>query len=264
MNYLSSDLSDLYTKFCTYKRDALRTRNLNLSYIPFFFPTLLLPLGILINNHPDISITPPTDLGVLSYYNIMTEKKKFESGKSYIPIMVIPLQEDRREKMLNDFVSGTQSNYCGGINAFAYVINELSDNIIEHSAFSHAYIAAQSYPTLKYTEVTIIDNGISIPNSYEANNIPFKDDCEALSMALDGVSTKNSNERGFGLRTSLDLLRKGLNSNCIIVSRGVKLIADKEKMISQPLKNNDIFSGTLISARIPYNSEKVDIYDYVE
>ncbi|MHA2328009.1 MAG: hypothetical protein ACXACR_05765, partial [Candidatus Hodarchaeales archaeon] len=229
----------------------------------FFFPTLLLPLGILIRENPNLSIIPPTNPNVLTYYNIMTEKKKYESGRSYIPIMGIPHEEDRREQMFEDFISSNLHQFCGGKEAFAYVVGELTTNIYEHSNYSHAYIAAQNYPTLKCTEITIIDNGISIPHSYEVNSIPFHDDCDALSKAINGVSTK-STERGFGLGTSLDLLRIGLNSSCLLVSRKSELITEKERMIYKLLENYDVFSGTLISARIPYKSEKVDIYDFVE
>ncbi|MHA2166744.1 MAG: ATP-binding protein [Candidatus Hodarchaeales archaeon] len=177
--------------------------------------------------------------------------------------MVIPFKEDPTGDMFYNFVSGSQYEFCGGMTTFAQVLNELTDNIYEHSKFSHAYIAAQSYPNLKYTEVTIIDNGISIPSSYEINNITIEDDIDGLSKALDGISTKSS-ERGFGLSTTLRVLRKALNSECLIISRGAELIADKKNMNMRSLPQNEIFNGTLISARIPYNLKKVNYYDYAE
>ena len=89
-------------------------------------------------------------------------------------------------------------------------------------------------------------------------------------MALDGVSTKEAlqggltSERGFGLSSSLEILTKGLNSNCLIVSRGAELVADRKRIKRKLLKHNDKYSGTLISARIPDTIKKVDIYDYLE
>ncbi len=107
MSSPSSDLSNLYTEFCRYRSTALQTKILDLTFITFFHPTLLLPLGILIHENPNISVTKPTNPGLLSYYEMMTEKKIYESGKTYIPIMVIPYKEAPTGGMFYNFVSGS-------------------------------------------------------------------------------------------------------------------------------------------------------------
>ena len=163
--------------------------------------------------------------------------------------------------MLETFMS-KENAYGGGLNAFSYFIGELIDNIYEHSKFSTAYIMAQKYKKLKFIEICIIDNGISIPGSYEDKNLKLTD-VKALEEALKGLSTK-SDERGYGLRTSLRLLTEGLSANCLIISRGAGLIKDKNDTFIYELEELNSFSGTLISIRIPYIIKEVNIYDYIE
>ncbi|MHC1591073.1 MAG: hypothetical protein ACXQS8_03235, partial [Candidatus Helarchaeales archaeon] len=78
----------------------------------------------------------------------------------------------------------------------------------------------------KFTEICIIDNGISISGSYINRGYDFSD-IDALKRAvLEGLSTKSA-ERGYGLRTTLNLLTKGLEASCLIISGRACLIADK-------------------------------------
>jgi hypothetical protein len=122
---------------------------------------------------------------------------------------------------------------------------------------------AQRYKQLKFTEVGIIDNGISIPGSYENKGLKFSD-IEALKEAVqEGLSTK-SDERGYGLRTSLKILTQGLEADCFIVSRGAGLIMNKYNTLFYEIEKNNIFNGTLISTRIPYKPRNVNIYDFIE
>jgi hypothetical protein len=115
---------------------------------------------------------------------------------------------------------------------------------------------------MKFTEIGIVDNGISIPGSYEDKGFKFTD-IKALEEALNGLSTK-SDERCYGLRTSLRLLTEGLEAQCLIVSRGVGLITNKNNTLFYEMEKPNTFNGTLISSRIPYKIRKVNIYDYIE
>jgi len=69
---------------------------------------------------------------------------------------------------------------------------------------------AQKHPAKRFTEVSIVDNGISIPGTFENAGFEFED-TEAISEAMKGQSTKRDKERGFSLRSSINLLTKGLS-----------------------------------------------------
>ncbi|HUY01278.1 MAG TPA: hypothetical protein VMV49_17085 [Candidatus Deferrimicrobium sp.] len=261
MSFYESDLGKEYLKYCQLKKITLNTSILNLSDIKWFFPTCLLPLGIFIKEHQEISVIPPKVPEISNYLELIIKNTLHHAKKSYIPIIEIPPNAKLREKILEPFMSN-QKAHVGGQNAFAYFIGELIDNIYEHSNFSTAYIMAQKYQKMNFTEIGIIDNGISIPGSYENKGFKFTD-INALEEALKGLSTK-SDERGYGLRTSLRLLTEGLEANCLIVSRGAGLIKDKNETIFYEMEKFNTFNGTLISIRIPYKIKEVNIYDYIE
>ena len=262
MNFNESELGKEYLNYCHLKKIALDTGTLDLLDINWFFPTCLLPLGVFIKEHKEINVIPPKVPDVSNYINVILKGKINSVKKSYIPIIEIPPNEKLIEKILEPFFSN-QNTYVGGPNAFRYLIGELIDNVYEHSKFSTSYLMAQRYEKMRFTEVGIIDNGISIPGSYENKEYNFND-IEALKEAvLKGLSTK-SDERGHGLNDSLRILTKGLEGNCLIVSRSAGLIANKSNSMFYELEKANIFRGTLISARIPYNLGKVNIYDFIK
>lgn len=261
-SFYESDLGKEYYNFSHLKKIALNSGNLDLSDLDVIFPTSFLPLVIFIKEHEGIHVKPSI-LPEISNFIHSIMKGKIKSAKnSYLSIIELPPDEKLREKTLETLISN-QNTHIGGLNAFSYFIGELLDNIYEHSKFSKAFIMAQKYEYMKFTEVGIIDNGISIPGSYENEGYKFND-IEALKEAvLKGLSTK-SNERGYGLRTSLRLLTEGLEADCLIVSRRAGLIINKNNTSFYEMEENDIFNGTLISVRIPYNLSQVNIYEYIE
>ncbi len=135
-------------------------------------------------------------------------------------------------------------------------VNNMGDSL--------CFIQIPSVSRKKVTEVCIIDNGISIPKSFDIKKYNIPNDTEALKKAIEGLSTKSDVERGFGLRTSLNLLSEGLNASCLIVSGSAGLIAKKNRMAFYSMEELNRFDGTLISTRIPDKLKKVDIYDYID
>ena len=258
------NLIDDYYQFARLKSNACHTGHLDLSNETWFYPTSLLPLGIFKMKNPEIRVTRPKDAAVCNYFDIITRYREIMPRKSYIPIINMPKCEDERDKaleQLNDFCS----TRVGGKTAFLYFIGELVDNIYEHSSFSTAYIMAQKYEAKRFTEVCIIDDGISIPKSYENTRIKVNSDKHALELALRGMSTKVDKERGHGLRSSVRLITEGYQGTCFIVSGNGVLEANN--YIGKTFSSIDeerIYSGTLISTRLPFQRGDVNVYDYVE
>lgn len=260
--YLNENaLGKEYLKYCDLRNFALTTKTLDLSNISRIFPPFFLPLGIFIKEHDEINVTPPKDIDVLKYFKIMMKDKIDSIKKNYLPIVELVPNRTLIEKKLDAFVT-YQKIHKRSQNGFFYFIGELLDNIYEHSNFSTAYIMAQKYKNGSFTEIGIIDNGISIPGSYENKGFNFND-IEALQQALKGLSTKD-NERGYGLRTSLDILINGFEAECLIISRGAGLFLNKSNSYFCELEQNHIFKGTLISTRLYITNREVNVYDYIE
>lgn len=151
------------------------------------------------------------------------------------------------------------------VKLFFYVYNELITNIYDHTPFeegytNQGYTYAQEYPNKKELDVCIMDNGLSIPGKFEMCGIDFKDDCDAISQAINQISTAKDDvvslryERGSGLYTTLRLVIEGNGGSALIVSRnGCLHIGSKDNYKYYYLKNDNIFKGTLISLRFNKN-----------
>lgn len=142
-------------------------------------------------------------------------------------------------------------------------MSELIDNIYQHSYFTRALIMGQRYDHKGFIVLTFYDDGsITIPQTFKENGFNHEASY-AIREALNGVSTKN-NDRGFGLRTSLNLFTKGLNSDFFVVSGNGAVHSAKTGDNLYRLTESRGLNGTLISVRIPKDMPKIDIYDYVE
>ena len=88
---------------------------------------------------------------------------------------------------------------------FYFLIRELIGNIYEYSGFSNASMMAQIYKQKRFVEITILDDGISIPGCFEKHGNVISSDSDAIISAINGkISTKTEDEpRGFGLQKGL-------------------------------------------------------------
>lgn len=197
------------------------------------------------------------------------------SNKSYIPIVRFPTQgngTDKRNVILSTIhtILDKQCNFAPNVDVgLRYVIGEIADNIIEHSHSPFGYIAAQSYPAKKFSDICIADIGGTILGSYQdhARTSGIDSDIEALQSAVAGISTKNlpsAENRGFGLRTTIKMLTKGIGGEFLLASGGAAFAANpkNEQYIELPFGLK--FPGTIIAFRINHNFNSFNYLKYVE
>ncbi len=259
MSLNNSILGREYMNYCFYRNNAINSGVLDLSNAVWFFPSCLLPLGLFMKKI-GIKVIFPNDNNVKNYINLILKGNIDSSNKSYIPIIEILPNIELIQKRI-DLLISDQINE--NFQSFNYIISELVDNIYEHSKYTSAFIMVQKYDVKKFIEIAIIDNGISIPGSYERNYLKFSD-VVALQKALKGLSTKDKCERGFGLRTSMNVLTNGFNAECLIVSRGASVILTKNEKKFLELEPGFLFEGTFICSRIMMPKKEIDLYNYVE
>ncbi len=90
----------------------------------------------------------------------------------------------------------------------------------------------------------------------------------AVPAAIAGLSAKKSLERGYGLSSNMKLSTNGLRGRMLIVSGGGALeswsdTSGRTTTKAYPLEQTIYtLQGTLISIRIPYPAQEVDIYDF--
>ena len=122
-----------YIKFCNYRKNAFANGVLDLSKEQWFYPTCILPLGVLMLKNPDITVISPENQDVCNYFNIITKKyNHYNQIGSYVPILELPKKEGPKEKILDSFLT-REGEHFGGRNAFSFVVNELTDNVYQHT-----------------------------------------------------------------------------------------------------------------------------------
>ncbi|MGC8981857.1 MAG: hypothetical protein ACP5JU_02840 [Minisyncoccia bacterium] len=132
--------------------------------------------------------------------------------------------------------------------AFTFIFGELSDNIKEHAHTNEAYFF---YNQIDNEEILgVFDAGISIPLRYKEALFDFKEPKEAIKMALEGISTKTKEERGYGLRSIVKIV-KSLNGKVLIISGEAIGFIDENNFVFDNLEFFWIGTSVIINASKP-------------
>lgn len=260
---MTPELLQEYRKFCEIREKSKKSNVIDLSSYSFFYPTSMLLLAdFLIDNKSSMKYISPLP-GVQNYISTVMEKN-YSEGATYVPIIDLPQDKNQANKII-DILQNLHKNGkdYGGRNAFTYLIGELIDNIYQHSEFSNASVMAQRYGKRGFVEITIFDDGISIPTCFEKGGHHFSYDCYAIVDALHGKSTKHDVERGHGLRSLVNLYIEGIGGELLLVSRNSAVYKKKSEEKCYNTEGAYELSGTLVSIRIRYPAPVVDIYDYI-
>lgn len=250
-----------YKKFCKIREKAKINDIIDLSDTTFLRPTTILPLHIFQKKNK-FNINYSHDEDFNTYYQTVTGQK--QSGKkykdSYLKITPLP-EKSKMEKAFKDIytILGNFKDLTNNQNAFNYFIEELVLNIYDHSNFDNGYFFLQKYQN--DTEIVILDDGISIPGSF--GKMTEVSDVNLLKEALNGKSSKKSDQRGRGLGTSFNMITKGFKGSILLVSRYAAIENTQKTKNIYKLSDSNIFQGTIISIRIP-NDTKISRKEFYE
>lgn len=172
-------------------------------------------------------------------------------------------QRDALEKNFLQMISRTLDAVPGAKNALYYPALELINNVFDHSQAAEAWIFAEQYENDGYVDICIADTGRGFSKTYKEEKGLMLSDEQALAEALKGNSTKPALERGYGLRTSKNVVCKALGGGFIIISGKAILIATKERDTVYQIPGFS-WQGVVIAYRIPHPKEPVDITPYLE
>jgi len=263
------ELINSYLAFCQIRNESYRTGKIDLSDREWFYPTTLLPLGDHIKkNKQNIKYIPPTRSSVNNYIEIMVDSLDPLSydGQSFVPLINLPKNDTTKaNKLLCGLYHENEWIIVGGKEAYTWVINELVDNIYQHSEFNNAAVMAQRYERKKFIELCFFDNGISIPGSYNKHLGREFNGIEAIREAINGLSTKHEKGRGTGLADSIKLVSRGMKGEVMVVSDDGIFYKNQSDIDWYILKDEiNKLNGTLISIRIPFQKKEVLWYEYLK
>ncbi|MEX0934965.1 MAG: hypothetical protein WDZ70_01410 [Candidatus Paceibacterota bacterium] len=248
----------------------------DLSKLSFVFPIILLPITSYIH---DTKSGYDLDSGhkIESYLNTVcfpdgidqvSEMERYLArGTSYIPISVLSRgnldEANKIESLFAGLISDVLNIPPAAKSAVIYPISELVTNIFEHSKAEKGFLFGQYYSQKEFLDISIVDRGRGLSASYIEEFGTKLNDEEAIIEALSGVSTKKSDERGYGLHTSKEMVCKGLKGEFALITGDTMFVAtgEEDKVIPLPDFN---WKGVIISYRIPKPKEGVDYRKYVE
>jgi hypothetical protein len=258
-------LVEEYATFVNDSKILQTTGQIDMSDIDFIYPTRLALLGNLILNNPHTPYLMPNDELVARYIYTSLFNPDTTYNRTYIPMVRLPSDPQLgKEKLQRVYdIQDRQGGVIGGNDAFTYVVGEFVGNMYDHAKFTNASIIGQRYPTKGFVEISFLDDGITIPTSF-LNNGQQLGACEAIIEAINGNSTIHQPKRGFGLSTSIRILLEGLDGKVLVVSGSGAVYLGRDLTQYFTLDPTESLQGTLISIRIPYPSEPVSIYPYVE
>lgn len=261
-----------YEEFCSIRHAGKEKGNCDLSNLDWVYPTTLLPLGTFLATSRS-SYTPPKDQGVAEYISIMLRGDAgcTNPARSYVPLVPLPPRNEDEDRVLGlIYKFHDHGRLYGGESVFKYLIAEMVDNVYQHSRFSNAFVMAQRYEKKGFVEIAIIDDGITIGGSLRSAGMRIDDDAQAIVRILnEGISAKGTDTRGYGIRTNARMFTEGLKGVVLIVSgRGAVELAFSEHDLGVRQNNYHLkqdsssLNGTLVSVRIPFPSEKVNVHEY--
>ncbi len=205
----------------------------------------------------------------------MNVKLEGYNSKTFIPLVLFHTGASNAESTLRENVLSAvnsilrkQLKLSGSIlEAVYYLIDELTNNVADHSRCEKGILFAQFYPTKNYMDVCIADFGKGIKQTYlDSGKANPNSDEEAIELAVKGKSTKDQAvSRGFGISTSRVMLTEGLKGKFFICSGNAIFYQNSEKQEIIALPQEAHYQGCIVALRIPIlPNTQFDFYKYTQ
>lgn len=180
-----------------------------------------------------------------------------------LPVRTLKSEEsyEWKEAFLKPWLQRCCNRYCEFSN-IQTAVDEIFNNIADHSNQDIGCVFAQFFPNLKKIKISISDFGIGIPTSMKTLN-PEKNDAELLAMACkEGVSTKSTpRNRGAGL-TNIIMSLTNASIGAVHIQSNYGIIEVENETVVRREVSKNFYPGTLFS--IELNLDNEELYDYDE
>lgn len=197
------------------------------------------------------------------------------NGKTYIPLISFKTGFGDNAAAVRENILSSTSHLLKNQLKFSeverqplsYFLDELTNNINDHSGAEEGYLFAQFYPNNNYLDISICDAGKGIYESFLENpKFNPSTEIEAIQLALSGSSTKDRPEaRGFGISTTRNMVVNGLKGIIFIWSGNTTFLQAVNKEAIVNIGKNGYFQGTFIGLRLPMIIPgSFNFYNFVE
>lgn len=226
-------------------------------------PLSILPIAVYANSH-NIEVEclewDPDVRGYLQTIGFPNGKDLHRTEKRYLPITKLPCCLDYSplsdyEQRIFEICGKPPSSFQSSIK---YFTSELEGNVRQHAGVDHYWILAQYWPSSNTCELAIADIGRGYRESYRGTKFEVQTDMEAIFNALEGKSSKPSEERGAGIPSIVKMFTEGYGGKVVIMSGNALVYFKKDELKKYDLK----FSWKGAFVGINFQVEDIKIEDY--
>lgn len=141
-----------------------------------------------------------------------------------------------------------------------WALNEITDNVVNHACSeSGGLLQVTNHRQSKQIEMVVCDCGVGIPTTLRNSDSGLRSDSEALDAAIkQGVTRDKNFGQGNGLYGTWRITQK--SGGKFQIHSGNASLVSSERDGLHITRNQILFNGTLVVARIGYSSE-IDLSD---
>ncbi len=212
-------------KDAIYKR-GYKSLKLDLSRVKGFYPNAVVPVaGILqyIQNEKLIDIELTNDCHISSTH--ILNPQRFNGDSRYVLNRVwLFSTSEEVAKIVDAYIVELQKSaqfYKGVLNAIEWSLNEVLDNVIQHSKTGFGYVMGQLHATSKNIAFTIFDSGQGIYNSMRDTEHHPRTTIDAITLAIQEEITRDKSiGQGNGLFGLHSIVKQGKGKLVITSGKG--------------------------------------------
>ncbi|MCH5219829.1 MAG: STAS-like domain-containing protein [Muribaculaceae bacterium] len=227
------DHSKAVSDFIRIVDDAIRKRGykeltFDFSKVDAIYPNAAVPIaGILCyyQNEYDLKINIENEPGIINKTNLLEPKSFTHNNSRYILNRIWSFgTSEEVARIVNAYIEELQKSaqfYKGVLNAIEWSLNEVMDNVIQHSKTSFGYVMGQLHPSSKNIAFTVFDAGQGIYNSMKESEHCPRTPIDAITLAIKEEVTRDKRiGQGNGLFGLHSIVKQGKGKLVITSGNG--------------------------------------------
>lgn len=210
----------------TLKAQSYTSLTLDFNKVQGFYPNAVVPMaGILryLRNEKGISLEIKNGRHIEGT-NMLSPKRFNGDSRCILNRVWLFSTSEEVAKIVDAFIGELQKSaqfYKGVLNAIEWSLNEVMDNVIQHSKTGFGYVMGQLHSTSKNIAFTVFDSGQGIYNSMKESEHQPRTTIDAITLAIQEEVTRDKKiGQGNGLFGLHSIVKQGEGKLVITSGRG--------------------------------------------
>lgn len=178
------------------------------------------------------------------------------SGTQHLPALRFSTGDEQYDvvsRIMEALLGAIQGLKRQQLRAIEWCVNEITDNVINHSESTvGGIVQLTNFTKYSKVQITVCDAGVGIPNTLRYGHPEIRNDQEALDRAIrEGITRDKAVGQGNGLYGSWSIARH--SGGEFFINSGYAHLASTEKLQLHCAKDSIPYKGTIVSLRIDYS-----------